>query len=287
MEMTLQPMSQAEYAAVERGLGLKLVERDGVFWRQVRPFFFRPILLTHEFSATEIGRPFGGLTGFQFALAEPAEANSQINFLMLDGLRDYSLERLGRRRKQLLRSASQLFQVRPLRDLRDFQEQGFRVYRSFYDRTRYSHGDDRKEKQKFHAWAEKVFSNPKVILLGGYGPDGLVGVSRSYLLGGTLVYDTLFCETEALKKNLGELMFHALRTLAAGDPRVAEIYVRNYQGGNSLDQYYLMRGCKLVSKPARLVLPAGIGAAVKLFFPRQHAKLAGQLTGPAPASASE
>lgn len=285
MDFPLHPLSPTEYAAVERGLGAKVLERHGIFWRQVRPFFFRPVLPTQEFSAPEISRPFGWPNGFQFALADGATANSQMNFLMLDGLRDYSGEQLGRRRKQLVRSASQLFQVRPLRNLREFQEQGFRAYRSFYNRTGYTHRADRKDEKTFHAWAEKVFSHPKVILLGGYGADGLVGVSRSYLVDGTLVYATLFCETDALKKNLGELMFHELRLLAASDPRIAEIFVRHYQNGNSLDQFYLLRGCKLVSKPARLVLPAGIGAGIKFFLPRQHALLTGKITGPAPTAA--
>ena len=284
MELKLQPMTSAEYAAVERGLGAKISERNGIFWRQVRPFFFRPVLPTQEFSAPEVSLPFGWPNGFQHALPVGATANSQMNFLMLDGLRDYSSEQLGRRRKQLVRSASQLFQVRPLRDLREFQEQGFKAYRSFYNRTGYTHRADRKDEKSFHEWAEKVFSNPKVILLGGYGADGLVGVSRSYLVGATLVYATLFCETESLKKNLGELMFHELRMLAAGDPRIAEIFVRHYQNGNSLDQFYLLRGCKLVSKPARLMLPTGIGAGLKFFLPRQHAVLIGRITAPAPAA---
>lgn len=281
MDFPLHPLSPAEYAAVERELGAKIVERNGIFWRQVRPFFFRPVLPTLEFSAAEVSKPFGWPNGFQHALAAGTAANSQMNFLMLDGLRDYSVEQLGRRRKQLVRSASQIFQVRPLRDLREFQAQGFQAYRSFYNRTGYTHRADRKSETAFHQWAEKVFSHPKVILLGGYGPDGLVGVSRSYLVAGTLVYATLFCETEALKKNLGELMLHELRRLAAHDSRIAEIFVRNCQNGNSLDQYYLLRGCKLVSKPARLVLPAAVRTGIKFFLPRQHALLTGEITAPA------
>lgn len=281
------PMTPAEYAAMERELGAKVVERGGIFWRQVRPFFYRPVLPTDEFSVAQMQKPFGFPNGFQHAIAAGEPANSQINFIMLVGLSDYSIEHLGRRRKQLVRAASQNFQVRPLRDLREFKEQGFRAYRSFYNRTGYSHRADRKDEKTFQDWAEKVFSNPKVILLGAYGPEGLVGVSRSYLVGNTLVYATLFCETEALKKNVGELMFHELRVFAAGYNRIREIYVRNYQAGNSLDQYYLLRGCKLVSKPARLVLPAGIGAAVKTFLPRQHAMLTGKIISPAPAAAPE
>ena len=278
-------MTPGEYADLERELGATVVERGGIFWRQVRPFFYRPVLPVMEFSKAEAAKPFNWPNGFQHALAGGEAANSQLNFILLDGLREYSVDGLGRRRKQLMRAAAQNFQVRPLRDLREFKEQGFRAYRSFYERTGYTHRADRKDEATFHEWAEKVFRHPKVILLGGYGADGLVGVSRSYQVGRTLVYATLFCETNSLKKNLGELMFHELRLLAAQLSGIEEIFVRNYQTGNSLDQYYLLRGCKLVSKPARLELPAIIRSGIKCFLPQQHALLTGKIIAPAPAAA--
>jgi hypothetical protein len=281
------PMTLAEYAAMEGGLGAVVVERSGIWWRRVRPFFYRPVLPTQGFPVAQAAKAFGWPNGFQHAVAAGEPGDSQMNFIMLDDLGGYSIEHLGRRRKQLVRAAAQNFSVRPLADLREFKEQGYRAYRSFYDRTGYAHRADRKNESAFHEWAEKVFANPKAILLGAYGPEGLVGVSRSYLVDRTLVYATLFCETEALKKNVGELMFHELRVFAAGHARIAEIYVRNYQAGNSLDQYYLLRGCKLVSKPARLVLPIGIGAGIKTFLPRQHALLTGRLTAPAPTAVPE
>ncbi len=283
----LQLMSSADYAAVERSLGAQVTERNGVFWRRVRPFFYRPVLPVQEFSEAQTANAFGWPNGFQYALSGAGKTDSALNFIMLDNAPDYSVESLGRRRKQLIRAAGQMFQVKPLRDLREFQQQGFAAYRSFYERTGYTHRADRKNEAAFQQWAETVFKNPKVILLGGYGPDGLVGVSRSYWVGRTLVYATLFCETNSLKKNLGELMFHELRLLAAQEVGITEIFVRNYQGGNSLDNYYLMRGCKLVSKPAKIVMPAAVRAGIKYFLPKQHALLAGKITVAAAPSAPE
>ena len=277
-------MSHDEFAALARELGTKVVGRNGIFWNQVRPFFYRPLLPTRELPDAGLTRPVNWPGAFQYALAGGERANSTMKFLMLDNLAAYSVASLGRRRRQLVNHAAQQFQVRPLRNLREFQEQGFRAYRSFYERTGYEFKSDRKNEATFHEWAEKVFRHPKVILLGGYGPDGLAGVSRSYWVEETLVYATLFCETNALKKNLGELMFHELRLLAAQTPGLKEIFVRGYQGGNSLDQYYLMRGCKLVAKPARLEIPSALLAGIKWLLPRQHALLTGEFSAAAPSS---
>jgi hypothetical protein len=281
MDHALQPMSPAEYSAVQRELGAKVVSQNGIFWRRVRPFFYRPILPFQEISRAEMLTSFHWPCGFQHVLAGGEPANSMMHFIMLDQLQAYALGDLGRRRQQLIRQAARQFEVRPVRDLREFKEQGFRVYQSFYDRTGYGYRKDRKSQAGFHQWAETIFRQPKVILLGGYGAAGLVGLSCSFWVDRTLVYASLFCETEALKKNLGELMFHQLRMLAAQEPRIAEILVRNYQMGNSLDHYYLLRGAKLVSKPARLVMPALIRTGIKWFLRRQHALLTGQITAPA------
>jgi hypothetical protein len=285
MDFNLQSMSQSEFAVLQREFGVKVVGRNGIFWRQVRPFFYRPILPVQGFAKTEVRTPFNWPCGFQHVIAGDGRANSRMNFIMLDKLQEYSVASLGRRRQQLIKQASRQFEVRPMRDLREFKEQGFRAYRSFYERTGYAFKSDRKNETTFHKWAETVFRHPKVILLGGYGPDGLVAVSRSYWVDRTLVYATLFCETNSLKKNLGELMLHELRKLAAQEPQINEIFVRGYQGGNSLDQYYLLRGCKLVSKPARLEIPSMIRTGIKWFMPRTHSILCGEISGgPTPSS---
>jgi hypothetical protein len=113
-------------------------------------------------------------------------------------------------------------------------------------------------------------------LLGGYGADGLGAISTSYWVNHTLVYSTLICDTASLKKNLGELMFHEVRELAAREPGIRQIFVRGYQGGNSLDQYYMLRGCQLSRMPARLEMLSPVLGLIRLGLPRQYELLCGE-----------
>ena len=269
-------MSLTEFAALQRELGSMVISRNGLFWTRIRPFFYRPILPVQAFVEADVSAPCTWPGGFQYVLSGEGRGNSTMNFLVLDDVREYVLANVSRRRRQLINQAARQFQVRPLRDLREFKEQGFRAYRSFYERTGYSYKSDRKNEAAFHKWAETVFRHPKAILLGGYGADGLAAVSRSYWVNRTLVYATFFCETESLKRNLGELMFHTLRELAAQESQIEEVFVRGYQGGNSLDHYYLLRGCKLVRKPARLEVPSLVRASIKCLMPRTYALLCGK-----------
>ena len=275
MDLPIQPMSLSAYAQQQGRLGAKVIHRHGVYWRRVRPFFYRPLLPVLEFSTPVVQTPVAWPGGFQYVVAEGLQANSTMNFLMLDELNNYSLESLTHKRRQLIKRAAQQFQVRSLQDPESLKAQGHSVYLSFYQRTRYTYKQDRISYKVFCRWIDTLFSRPETILLGGYGPNGLAAISTSYWVDHTLVYSTLICESDALHKNLGELMFHEVRQLAANHSGIRQIYVRNYHGGNSLDQYYLYRGCQLVRKPARLEIPRPFHALLRWILPRKYELLLG------------
>ncbi len=271
-------MSLSEYAEQQIRLGTKVLFHNGIYWRKVRPFFYRPLLPVEGYVASTIDAPVGWPSGFQYALADGVgqQANSTMNFIMLDELHSYSLESLNHKRRQLIKRAAQQFQVRPLQNSMELKTQGHRVYLSFYHRTRYTYKQDRLRHDMFGDWIDTLFSSPKTILIGGYGPNGLAAVSSSYWVNHTLVYSTLICESEAMHRNLGELMFHEIRMLAARNSGIREIYVRNYHGCNSLDQYYIYRGCRLVRKPARLEIPPTIQTMIRCIMPHKYRLLLGE-----------
>jgi hypothetical protein len=275
MDRPIQQMSLSDYAELQTRFGVKVIGHNGQFWRQVRPFFYRPLLPVESFQETVVQPPAAWPSGYQYVVANGQPANSTMNFLMLEDLAGYSLGSLTHKRRQLIKRAAQQFQVRPLRDPRELKAQGHGVYLSFYNRTRYPYKADRQDKAVFEQWVDTLFSSPKTILLGGYGPEGLASISTSYWVNHTLVYSMLLCETAALKKNLGELMFHELRVLAAQHPGIKEVFVRSYQGGNTLDQYYLHRDCRLVRKPARLEISSPIQTLIRWIMPRKYELLCG------------
>lgn len=274
--MQIPQMSLREYAALQTRLGVKVVERDGCFWRQVRPFFFRLLLPVEACPGSAIRPPAAWPSGFQYVTADQSQANSTMNFIMLDEPQGYSLGNLNHKRRQLIKRAAQQFEVRPLTDAGEVKRQGHHVYLSFFQRSGYRYKSDRQKKSVYDEWVDTLFSSPGSILLGGYGPSGLVGISSSFWINHTLVYSTLMCETGAMKLNLGELLFHEVQQLAARHPGIREIFVRRYQQGNSLDRYYLLRGCKLVKKPARLELSAPIRSFIRWTMPRQYDLLCGR-----------
>jgi hypothetical protein len=272
----IQPMSIDEFAEIQRALGEKIVKTGAVYWRRVRPFFFRPLLPYKAYEEDEIVAPCRYPGGFQYVVASQEKANSTMNFLMLDQVHEYSLDKLKHERRRLIKKASRQFEIRPLGDIKEFREQGYQAYLSFYKRTGYFYKANRIQKEKFGEWSDTIIKFPKAILLGGYGESGLVAVSISYLVDQTLIYATFFSDTVALQKGVGELMFHKIREVAAQHPDIREVFVRQYHGGNNQDKYYILRGCKFVRKPANLNLIFPAHMVLRSCFPKQYATLRGR-----------
>jgi hypothetical protein len=271
-------MTIDEYAQAQAALGERIVKTGGVYWRRVRPCFFRPMLAYQAYETDEIVNPCDFLSrllgGYQHVVPSNENANSTMNFLILDQLHEYGLENLRHEQRRYIKKVARQFEIRPLNDAGEFIDQGYPAYVSFYTRTGYSYKTERARKEKFGEWANTI-ANSKAIVWGGYGKEGLVAVSILYEVEHTLVYASYFCETGALCKGIGELMFHTIREHAARQSAIQEIFVREYHGGNGMDKYYLLRGCKVLRKPANLHISRGAHEALKMCAARRYAMLRG------------
>jgi hypothetical protein len=275
MTFPVQQMTVEEYAEARRAIGDQVERRGRVYWSRSRCCFRRPLLLHEPLSLSPTEKPPVGLGGFEHVAASQRDANSTVSFLILDDLGSYGLNGLDHQRRRLIRNAARHFAVRPVTELAEFQEQGFQAYLSFYRRTHYAYHSERKRREHYRQWAKAVLDFPKSLVLGGYGPEGLTAISISYWVGDTLSYATFFSSTCALEKDIGELMFHALRETVGRQPGIRRIIVRRYQGGNGMDNYYLLRGARLVHEPACLCLNPFTGWLLKSFFPGRLALLQG------------
>lgn len=264
-----------EYAQVQAAFGARLTQRNGVYWRQVRPFFHRPLLPTAVVPTPKarVGGPQIG--GYQHLVDRDTPSNSTMNFLVYENPQDYAVEKVGHQRRRQIRLAAKQIEIRPLQSLTELVQQGYPAYLSFYERTGYGYLSERRRRAGFEKWASEVLGHPKTFVLGAYATTGLVAVSVSYWVEDTFVYATLFAGTEALRLGVCELMLHEVRRVAAAHPGIGEIFARGYQGGNSKDQYYLLRGATLVRRPARYVINPLAALALRTFSPGALQQLRG------------
>ena len=274
-------MTVEEFARWEQSHGARVIAANGIFWRRVRPFFYRPLLPYQEFPPPPAAGPFAAFPGgFQHAVPPSARTNSVVNLLLCENPATYSLNDLDRHERREIKRAAEAFTVAPATDVNEFREPAYRVYRSFYDRTKYGYQSGRRHEGNFAKWADLVFRTPKVIVLAAHKRNrelGAVGIWQ--LVEDTMVYSTFFCDTESLRLHVTGLMLHTMREALAGCRDVRQIFVGSwkYDGARGVDAFYLARGCKLVSKPAWLQLNPLTAWGLKWLLPRQYGQLLGNL----------
>ena len=267
-----------ELAGFEGILGQRIIPANGMYWRRVRPCFYRPLLQFQEYQPGLV-KPsaMALLGGFQHAVLPEEKANSCLNLLMFEDAEAYSLDCLDYNRKRQAKLAAKQFVIQPITDINEFKQKAYPVYLSFYERTRYQYGSQRRKEPCFSRWADGLFRISNLVILGGYRNGELGGVSVSLLVEDTLCYATFFCNAESLRLGLSDLMLHFVREAVAEGQCAKQIFAGLYKGGKGLDDFYLLRGCKLVRKPALLHLNPLAAFFLKCFLPEQYARLRGDI----------
>lgn len=278
-------MSMAEYAAYERATGAVVVEAGGVFWRRVRPFFYRPLLpfLPVELSSVQPPRP-ARWCGWQSVVTDSARANSAMAFLMFQNAGNYCLDGLEKKRRWEVRTAKRFFFVRPLACAEELYP-AHEVFVEFQRRTGYRYRADRVNPHRFYEWAREVFRHPKLKVLGAFEGPRLQAVGIVLRVGDTVYYPTFFAATEALRHHVASLMLHAVRAVTAEQSGVRQVLagMKKWGADASVDEFYLQRGAEVVTLPAYAWVHPIVGWCLKRLRPNLMQRILGA-SGSAPCS---
>ncbi len=275
-------MSSAEFGVSAQREGQRVFEAGGVWWREVRPFFLRPLLPYEPLVGTAPGLPWRyRLGGSQYAVRDGVPANSVLQMVMFSGASAYRIEQLPHKRRWEVRAAARQFSIRDLDDPAPIKAAGHEVYAEFFARTGYGYRAGRIRKPEFDAWVDALFSAPAVHVLGAFAAGALAAVAVFRVVGGTLIYSSFFARSDALKQHAASLMLHRLRETAAEDGGVDQIFVGMRKSGaaRSVDDFYLHRGGSIRTMAARLDLSPGAGWLLRTFKPDVYRHMVGEPVG--------
>jgi hypothetical protein len=273
-----------DYAQACRREGQSLVKVDGIWWKAVRPFFYRPVIpFSPACSPLLPARARWGAA--QYASQNGAESpNSLLHYLAFTDAASYRLESLKAGRRWEVRSAQKRFRPRVFANAEEFKATAHPVYVAFHRRSRYEYLAGRVQKEAFDRWSEATFSDPGLIAIGLWTDDGLGAASLSRIVDDTWIYSSFFSTTEALREHSASLMLHHVRELAAGVDGIRQVFGgmrKNGESGEKVDAFYLHRGAQIVSVPTVLrfnPLARWLLARVK---PSLLKQMQGNLTGAA------
>jgi hypothetical protein len=271
-----ETMTVDEYAAFERANGSRVVEVDGVWWKMIRPFFFRPLHLFAEMERGVKSPPAGSVIGgFQHLLPGGEPGNSRLNLLLVDDVKGYSMGSLSPSGRKNIRMGMNKVAVKPIDDISEFISQGHQVYLEFYARTKYSYKKERVDRNGFAEWARTLYSFPKVRKLGAYRNGILCAISISYLVEDVLYAATYFANNESLKMHVSDFVFHTLREQAAGSENINCIYNGQLTGQAGRDAFKERRGVKVVQRQAYFRVNPLARFLLRRFMSDNFAKLTG------------
>lgn len=271
-------MTVDEYAALERQLGAAVRLVDGVWWRRVRPFFYRPLYLFRPLAPALAHTPalarWGGL---QYPVRVGSPANSWLHYVMAEPASPYTVENLGKKDARAIRVAQKKITVDRIELAGTLVRPAHEVYLEFHHRTRYKYKAERRNWDKFTAWAAIIHAFPKLLVQGAFVAGQLRAVSISLRVEDTVFFATLFSANEMLKLGGADLMLHTVRQAAANAAGVNRIFATMFKGGDGHDRFYLHRGFQQVSVPAVLRIHPGLALALRCCAPGAWAHLRGEL----------
>jgi len=230
-----------------------------------------------ELNSVSVRPPRAGLLGgWQFAVKDHCQANSRMAFLIFPDAAQYGLEHLDRWHRRQVRKAISNFEVRRVTNPGELVG-AYDAYLDFYRRTRYAYRADRVRPERFAEWAEAVFRHPKSVVLAAFAHGKIEAVAVCQPVEDTLIYAAFFSTEAAFALQVGSLMLHAVRTIAAQAKGIQQVFagMRKVGGQACIDEFHLQRGCKVVVKPAWCRLNPIARITLRLLSPQRYAQLLG------------
>ena len=220
--LSLPVLSADELARRRAALGNRIHFHQGVWWRQIRPFFCMPCSPLGRLDHT-LARPalHHSLVGFTHLALPGTPANGCRQVIVAEGVSRYSIRTLSRKRRSLVRKALSLLQVRPIERLEDLLADGYRVYLSW--RQRNGWGRNRSDRAAYLTWMTRAFGQPKRLSLGVFRGNRLVAFSLMFAVGNVADPSFIASHTDALPFLPNDALFHAILSIARQTPGIETV----------------------------------------------------------------
>jgi len=247
--MQWKPMTIDDYALFHQINGTKVVNVDGIWWREVRPFFFSPVFPFLEISSRSSTYPLRSkIGGIHHLVPSGLNANSYMHFFVYDYLQSFCFDQLPSKRKKEIHRWLQHFSARQITDMRTLHS-AYDIYLSYYNRMCNGCNGARPVYSEFLKWTNTLYSYPQVLKLGIYKSDKLCAIATLYQVNDVIICGTFFSNFESEKLRVTDFVYYLIRELSVTSD-AKYIYLGRVTGKRELDELKLQRGCRILSLPA-------------------------------------
>jgi hypothetical protein len=238
--------------------GAKLTSCGGIWWKATRPYFHRPLLPYQTCNRDSALTTFGRFRAFQHGVTQGEPYNSYLNFIAFDDVRNYDAARLHQGARRNLNTATKSgVVIRRVTSESEFSAKAYDVHLSAYRRNAFE-TPIFAERNAFTRWTHHLFEFPEPIILGAFLGTELLSFEIGFLIGDTLLLDTIRHSDKGLALRSSDLLLHCWRKAARETDQVCRIYDSMLADRSGVNEFKIRRGGKIVSLPAYLHLPSAV-----------------------------
>jgi len=269
-------LAEAEFAALRREEGARVVEHRGRYWQEILPGFYEPLPYLARLRTEEATRPTWRCWGYRAALADEdsAEANATMPVHIIRDLQSYGESKISRRKRDHLRQSLRTLSLLHLTDSALLAERGYEVYLSHARRLKMNRV---LSKDDYLGLVRSWTKDRRQLVIAGLHDGVLCGYMHSYLVEHVGYLATLHIATEALHTNLSvALYFITLRIMSRYHATTATVGLhRPEQKGLGRFKHHL--GFELAYIPCRLVLPPFVAFGIRTLRPYTYYRFTGRV----------
>jgi hypothetical protein len=230
-----------EFAHEQQAAGDRVHLHDGVWWRDMRYGFCQPCFPLRAVDHRQARPNFlRSPAGFMHAAAPGSPSNGTFRMIMREGMQEYSLQQLDRRKRNVVRSAITRLEVRPVTRLDDLIGDGYEVYASWRERTGW--GTDKRERPVYEHWITSAFRRRNRTVLGAYCQGKLVAFMLPCAVHNAAFISYIASHSDALWAYPNDALYHAFLCIARQTPGVEVANMGTVSSKATLDKFKLCYG---------------------------------------------
>lgn len=279
----LHNMTMEQLVEADKKAGWRLHLSDGVWWREVKPFFYQPAsFMTRVVPRQAKPKPWLAVGGYYHMVPQGVPANGQVITNEVSNPAGYQLESLKANKRREIRRALAFFRICRVEELNDLLEDGYSIYMGWERRTK-NVRVKLSDPKVFARWITAIFRHPYKLILGAYSESRLVAFQVADAVEGV----------GNISKTFSDSSFHALTPRSALNYAFVKICGQHGQIGKacdglrstkeSLEHYKSELGFQHVSYPAFISIRPVFRPLARLLMPSEYRRLMGQYETESPA----
>jgi len=268
--MTIEELAEAEGKA-----GSRLHFSDGVWWRQIKPFFYLPAnFMTCVVPHQAKPKPWLALGGYYHMVPPGAPSNGAIVTNEISDPSVYGLQSLQAKKRQQIRRLLTQFRIARVEKLNDLLTDGFRVYLDWEKRK--NPRAKRSNPAVFGRWMTNLFHHPHKLILGSYDRERLVAFLAAEAVEGVANATDLFSDSSYARQAPSVALRYAYAKIAAQSPAIHKVCDGFRSLIDSLEHLKLLLGFEHVCYPAFIMLRPVVRPLARWLMPFEYRRLMGQ-----------